>query len=598
MGQTDLNKELGMIVEISRLVTSSRDFNSIKDEVIDKMLSIISPKKACVNIFERYEHDFVYLVCKKTLKHIPELFAKNVTNKGIKIPYLDYPEYIRESVEKQIPIYIRDLSKDIRAKDELEMARLEGYVGRAVFPLVSSNNTVGFMTCFLAENEELSSTDMDFIASVASLLGLSMETTRSHSDSDKLVRKLRKAISSIETATEELYQNKGIDSFLNMASKQICKLTNSKGTMIVLYDEDIPVNTIAGFGYIKALPQIKEYLSLNYNENVSSRVFTQMELPDSLKNEGIFSLIYETLKKDDRNIGHIIAVNSIRYYDDDLKVMGIYSTQIILSLVMFLNARKIFDSKLMERDLEIVARQQELIMSDQHVKLSDGVTIDYFYSPSRQIGGDFCKIYRIDDNKAIVFIADVMGHGILSNYFVAMMKGVLKTLMSEKITPSELMERLNQTLFSDLDALSLFITARMLYLDFETNIAIGSNAGHLAPIQLQKTIGGIKKVSMDIEEGIPIGVMQDSEYEQHTYDISDSKLIALYTDGIIEAGNMDEKQFGEEGLCDFLVKNIDKTGIEICSEVLQELQDFTKAQYTEDDVMLVIIKRENKRKNI
>ena len=113
------------------------------------------------------------------------------------------------------------------------------------------------MTCFLGENEELSPTDMDFIASVASLLGLSMETTRSHSDSDKLVRKLRKAISSIEKATEELYQNKGIDSFLNMASKQICKLTNIKGTMIVLYDEDIPVNTIAGFGYINALPKIQ-----------------------------------------------------------------------------------------------------------------------------------------------------------------------------------------------------------------------------------------------------------------------------------------------------------------------------------------------------
>lgn len=598
MGETDLNKALGMIVEISRLVTSSRDFNAIRDDVVDKMLSIISPKKACVNIFERYEHDYVYLVCKKTLKHIPGLFAKNITNKGIRIPFLDYPEYIRESVEKQVPIYIKDLSKDERAKDELEMAKLEGYVGRAVFPLVSSNNTVGFLTCFLAENEELSSTDMDFIASVASLLGLSMETTRSHSDSDKLVRKLRKAINSIEKATEELYQNKGIDSFLNMASKQICKLTNSKGTMIILYDEEIPVNTIAGFGYVKALPQIKEYINLNNSDNSSSRVFTQIELPDELKNEGIFSLIFEALKKDEKNIGYIIAVNSIRYYDDDLKVLGIYSTQIILSLVMFLNARKIFDNKLMERDLEIVARQQELIMSDQHLKLSDSVTIDYFYSPSRQIGGDFCKIYRIDDNRAIVFIADVMGHGILSNYFVAMMKGVLKTLMSEKISPSELMERLNQTLFTDLDALSLFITARMLYLDFESNIAIGSNAGHLAPIQLKKTIGGNKKINMDIEEGIPIGVMQDSEYEEHTYDISDTKLIALYTDGILEAGNMDEKQFGEEGLTDFLERNMDKTGREICSGVSQELQEFTGAKYTEDDVMLVIIKREDKGKSI
>ena len=71
-------------------------------------------------------------------------------------------------------------------------------------------------------------------------------------------------------------------------------------------------------------------------------------------------------------------------------------------------------------------------------------------------------------------------------------------------------------------------------------------------------------------------------------------MIALYTDGIIEAGNIDELEYGTEGLAEFLITNSDKTGEEICDMISDEMHRFTGTQYMEDDVMLVIVKREMK----
>ncbi len=595
MGENDLNIKLNTIVEISQLVTSSKSFYTIKDKVVEMMLNVIPPKKACVNIFDRDEDKYAYLVCKDTLEYIPKLFEKNLTPQGLKIHLDRYPPYIKKAVETKKPIYIKSLKDDPRSVGEVEIAIKEGYIGRAVFPLISSNIVVGFMTCFLQETEELISTDIDFIDSVALLLGLSMEITRYNGDIDRIVKKLREAISYIAKATDELYKNKGIDSFLTMISEQVCKLTGSEASLIVVEDHDIRINTMAKFGKIEDFSHILEFVLKTENTQKDVKLFSRKNLPKHLLKMGITSLIFEPLIKENKHIGHLIAINSKKYYNDDLKILGIYGSQIVLSLIMYINSRRIFDNKLMERDLEIVGKQQELIMSDKHMRLEGCVGIDYYYSPSRQIGGDFCKLVRLDDNRAMVFIADVMGHGILSNYFVAMMKGVFKTLLSEKLSPSEILSRMNEILFNDLDALNLFITARVMYLDFNKNIAISSNAGHLFPMAFSKEPDDTYTyILMQNDEGLPLGVLIDAEYEEYTYDISDVEMIALYTDGIIEAGNIDEIEYGTDGLSNFLISNIKKSGEEICYMIEEEMHRFTGTQYMEDDVMLVIVKREMK----
>lgn len=593
MKKTLHNQALYAIVDISKLVTSSRNFFEIKDEIVSKMLEVIPPKKACINIFEQHNHQDAFLVCHETLTYIPNLFKDRITENGIQIPMSSYPAYIRESVETKRSIYIKDLTRDIRATDELKFAEMEGYTGRAVFPFVSGNKVLGFMTCFLAKGEFLSSEDMNFLDSVASFLGMSIEMTRHNGEMDRIINSLRNTIGSISIATDELYKNKDINSFLTMISEQACKFTGSKASFAIIEDKETRINAVANYGDFDDFIPVMRFVVEQKAENPKKKFFVTQNIPPELINRGLRSLVYENLIKDGQDVGSLIVVNSERYNIDDMRILSIYSSQIMLSLVMYLDSRKLFEQQLMERDLEIIARQQELIMSEPHMELADGTTIDYHHTPSKQIGGDFCKVVRLDDKKAIIFIADVMGHGILSNYFVAMMKGILRTLLYENLWPNEILSKMNAILFSDLDTLNLFITARILMLDCENQVVISANAGHPLPLVIQGDGSSAPDFFMK-EEGMPLGIMADSEYEQRIYDISKLKLISVYTDGVVESVNKNYEEFATEGLEAYLQQRQDLSGKEICQGIEKELMDYTGTDSMEDDIMLVVIKKQSK----
>lgn len=90
-------KRMKNLVEISEIVTGSDNFFEIKDQVINKMLSVVHPTKACVNLFYNKDYNYSHLVCSATLDYIPKLFPKN-EEYGAKVDFSIYPEYIHEAV--------------------------------------------------------------------------------------------------------------------------------------------------------------------------------------------------------------------------------------------------------------------------------------------------------------------------------------------------------------------------------------------------------------------------------------------------------------------------------------------------------------------
>ena len=226
-------KRMKNLVEISKLVTQSQDFFKIKDIIVGKMLEVVHPAKACVNIFYNDDFNYAYLVCSSTLKYIPTVFDVD-RPEGARIDFDLYPDYIREAVEKKKIIYVKDIFLDDAAAKERDLAQNEGYCGRAVFPFIIEEKVVGFMTAFTTEGEIISDEDMNFIASVASLMALSIEITRKNESVHKLVNKLRQGVTSINEATRKLYVDKNIDTYLKDLTKQAVEITDSEEAIIIL----------------------------------------------------------------------------------------------------------------------------------------------------------------------------------------------------------------------------------------------------------------------------------------------------------------------------------------------------------------------------
>lgn len=590
MNYTDVRMKA--LVEISRMVTETDNFFEIKDKIIDKMLQIIYPAKACVNLFIK-DYQYAHLVCSETLEYIPTLLKNNQYGEN-NFPFEMYPDYIHDSVRDKKPIWIKNIFDDPRADKEVEIARNEGYQSRAVFPLISNNTVIGFLTCFFVEDSSnYTEEDIDFISSVSTLVGLSVEITRKKRDVDFMVKKLRGSLSFISMASDELYGNLGMSKFMDLLSKQLHLLTFSKASLISIQysDESNPYESAYGeeLNLEEAALKLSDYDLKTKPKIINGIYFNEDNMPHFLSNnKSIKSVIYHKLIKHDQEIGYLIGANGPKYSEDDLNIINIFATQIIFALEKFENASKLIEHKMLERELDLVQRQQQLMMPKNDIGLSEDYRISY-YLHQKNVGGDFCDVFCTPLNQVCIFMGDVMGHGILSNYFVAMLKSAVKFSIKNKTQASGVLKEMNQTLYEEFNSLESYATACILIYHTKSNKITLSNGGHHLPIGIRKTEEGIIIEEIEAQQSLPLGVFQDTQYSDREFMLADYELICLYTDGIIEAKSSQGKLMGVERLKELLMTHYQRESQEIYQIIKEELSHYQ--QETLDDWLLLLIKK-------
>lgn len=580
------NYKMKNLVDISAMVTQSLNFFEIKDKIIEKMLEVVHPTKACVNLFYKNNYEYAYLVCSETLDKIPDLFDIK-TPKGIKIDFNEYPKYIHEAVVKKEIVYIENIFEDERAVDERELAKREGYFGRIVFPLVVNYNVVGFMTCFLTEEDKINEQDIDFISSVSSLISLSIDITMKNNNTHMLIHKLRGAISSINEAIKKLYLNNNINEFLDHLSKQVCYITNSKEAIIVtekaenknkMFSFYSPegkrqANIYPILGKILAQDSIGAYCNeskLNYNE--------------------IDNYIYYKFKdKDSKSvIGYIVCANSPNYTEDDLNILSIFSKQLSVALKLYEYNLVEIKHKILENELDVLNKQQKLIMDESKIKYNIDNELNFYHRPAKVVGGDFYHAIKVSNEKIVYILADVMGHGIVSNYAVAIIKGAFKVLARTCNSSGEIMTNLNDMLYDEFDKMGIFTTCLVSMIDTKENTITVSNAGHYSPIIIKKD-SSIKR-DLNCKKGIPLGIIEDVTYENNVLSLDECSMICMYTDGVLEIKNKLKEEYGISRLENFIKNNYTNDQEIIIENLKNELKEFSNKDSYDDDILIVMLK--------
>ncbi|CEP81580.1 SpoIIE family protein phosphatase [Paraclostridium sordellii] len=579
------NERLKRVVEISTLVTESNNFFEIKDKIIEKMLDVVHPAKACVNLFYKNNYDYAYLVCSQTLNYISQVFPMDRPI-GVKINFDEYPRYIHEAVEGQKVVYVENVFEDERALNERELATQEGYVGRIVFPLIVNDKVTGFMTCFLTAEDKISDDDMNFISSVASLISLSIEITSKNNDIQTLINKLRGAISSINEATKKLYLNKDIKSFLDHLSKQACNITNSKESVILIKNKD-KNRRVYSFFSLDGSKSLEEYSNLEQliDKKVTGSYLNEIDNIEGAKN--INTYIYHKLINKNEVIGYIACINSKNYTKDDLNILSILAKQVSVAMQLYEYSKREVKHHVLENELKVLNQQQKLIMNKGNKELGKNRELTYFHKPAKVVGGDFYHTIKKEDGTIVAILADVMGHGIVSNYMVAMIKGAFKVLAKQFEKPSEILENINQFLFDEFDKMGVFATCIVAIIKNEEHKMIVSNAGHYYPIGVDYE-NNAKFIKCS--KGIPIGILEDAEYSDKEINISKYKSISLYTDGVLEIKNEEKEEFGIERLKDFLQENSNVDKDTKVTNLKAKLWDFSKKSNFEDDILIVTLR--------
>ncbi|MBU5337048.1 GAF domain-containing SpoIIE family protein phosphatase [Intestinibacter bartlettii] len=578
------------LVDISAMVTQSTNFFEIKDQIVDKMLEVVEPTKACINLFYDNNFEHAYLVCSATLDYIPKAFPQN-SKIGTKLDFKEsYPEYIHEAVEQKKIIYIEDIFESPKAIDERELAQMEGYKGRIVFPLVLNYNVIGFMTCFLTEEDSLEELDITFISSVVSLIALSIEITFDNEHTKELIDKLRESISNINEITTKLHLNNDVNEFMESLNTQAKRLTKSDEAFIIIDDLNYDYKIFSAMenrkrkkiDFQKILLELSQYNEDgDYVNNTDSMIIDEVE---------VSNYMYYKLKDGNKLLGCILCSNNSQgYTEDDFNILELISKQIVLGMQLYKYNQAETKHKLIANELNILNKQQKLIMNESEMNLENDKDLYFYHRPATVIGGDFYHAQVIDENKVAYIIADVMGHGIVSNYIVAMIKGCFKTLCYNYQTAAEIMNKLNQILYDEFDKMDVFTTCIVGIIDSKNNTLEISNAGHYCPIIIDN-FGNIQSAEGALcKKNVPLGVLEDINYQQSTICIKDSSMICMYTDGIIEIKNQNKEEFGIERFESFLSKNYKLKKDDFIAELKKELENFVPKHNFDDDILVVCL---------
>ncbi|WP_051539914.1 PP2C family protein-serine/threonine phosphatase [Ruminococcus sp. FC2018] len=215
-------------------------------------------------------------------------------------------------------------------------------------------------------------------------------------------------------------------------------------------------------------------------------------------------------------------------------------------------------------------------------------------TPAKEVGGDFYDFFLVDDYHLALVIADVSGKGVPAALFMMMSKNLIRNLTMMGLSPKEVMERANQTICAN-NKQKMFVTVWLGILEISTGKVTAVNAGHEIPIIHQP---GGEFAMLEEPHGLIAGLFDNARYTQYEFALQKGGTLFVYTDGVAEAANTDDEQFGEQRITQVLCANKGKLPKELLESVHAQVNEFVgQAQQFDDLTMLAVTLKDNRRDN-
>ena len=205
--------------------------------------------------------------------------------------------------------------------------------------------------------------------------------------------------------------------------------------------------------------------------------------------------------------------------------------------------------------------------------------------PAKEVGGDFYDFYMISEEKLAVIVADVSGKGVPPALFMVIAKTLLKNYTQTGMEPSKVFETVNRLLCDGNDA-GLFVTAWMGVLELSSGTMTYVNAGHNPPL-LKRADGQFAYLRE--RTGFVLAGMEETRYRQNTLCIAPGDRLFLYTDGVTEATNPEQKLYGEERLLTFMNSHENRSTESVLRELRENIDVYAGSAPQFDDITMLLL---------
>jgi sigma-B regulation protein RsbU (phosphoserine phosphatase) len=482
------------------------------------------------------------------------------------------------------PILVPDVRKDPRYLNALDAVRTELAV-----PMLVRGKLVGIIDLQSTHLDAFSEQDRALLALIATRVGVAIDNARLYRRVERQNRTLRV----LAHLSQEFSSILDLDELLTKIAVTVRALINFDAFSIFLVDEE---RRLLRCRFSQRYDKQTTISNIPFGQGITGAAVDSRQVvrvPDVTRDpryiashSDVLSEVAVPLVLRDRVIG-VMDCESVRlsfFSDDHVRALGLLAPQIATSVE---NARLYEElasrEQRMEQDLRAAYKLQSVLLP-RTVTDVVGLQVAIKSRPAREISGDLYDFFEHSDEYSLIAFGDVSGKGAAAALYGALVSGLLRTLAPRRRTPAQLMKLLNEALLERrVDA--QYATLSLLVWNSRTLTFTLTGAGTLPPLVCRNN-----QIIEFRTEGIPIGLLDDQEYEQSEFVAQPEDLFLMYSDGVEDQLSDTNEEFGRERVEKLLLAHNQKTPQYLVNAIFEDLDQFRGLTPLTDDQTLIALR--------
>jgi sigma-B regulation protein RsbU (phosphoserine phosphatase) len=451
---------------------------------------------------------------------------------------------------------------------------------------------VGVLGIGKPANRELPDDEIEFVKALLGIAASGIANARAHAESHRLNQALDQKIQDMQalidlgrglTSTfepEEVAQLLVLTLAGRWAVRKYALAAWKKGHPPVLRQKGVSLDILAN------------YAAYGYDPETLSDAIHAKDLPDGVIKERILAEQGEVcfpIKAGDNSTGGLVVLGprpgKLPYSESDLEFGAGLVAQAAVAFENSWFFREAIDRKKVEQELQLAASIQEGLFPARLPKLA-GFDVAAKNRPARHCGGDYYDLLPVDKTPCqLLCVADVSGKGLPASLLMSNMQATLRALLGRIPSLTDLALHTNEMLYATTPS-NKYVTAILVELDPNTAKGRFVNAGHQDCLLLRAN-GEAQWLK---STGTPLGLLPGMPYDEQNFALESGDLIALFSDGVTEAQDENENEFGEERTANFIRTIAHEPASVIVEKVFAEIDRFAGNAPQYDDITLMVIK--------
>ena len=279
--------------------------------------------------------------------------------------------------------------------------------------------------------------------------------------------------------------------------------------------------------------------------------------------------------------------NGEDFTSEELELLSSFSAQIALVAENIQLLRERIEKQKLEEQLRMARNIQKGLLPED-IPSVKGLEIEALIRFCLDVAGDYYDVITLSDGRVILAVGDVAGKGVGPALLMANLQASLRTTQEMGGSLAESAEKINALIYDNTPS-ELFITFFMASIDPDAGRISYVNAGHNPPL-LVRSDGRTERLS---QGGLLFGVIRNAEYTEGITDFKTGDTLLMYTDGVSEAMNADEEEFGEDRIISIMSENTAVNLEELLRKIEYSVEEFHGSSQYSDDFTLLAVRRTN-----